>query len=101
MNALQLEYNEKRRQYMEREITHEDFYCWLADAIHVSEPMLPCTLDEVRASIDPHLNDIALARWDRMDTIVRRMAVSHGMKSWSLCDTVCVLKSFAKRAARA
>jgi len=94
---MQEQYNEKRKQYMANEISHDEFYLWLADSIHVSVNDLPFSLDQVRNSKDAHLNDLPLPRWDRQDSIVRHKAVRAGMRAWSLCDTVCVLKTFAKR----
>jgi hypothetical protein len=54
-------------------------------------------LSELQQSTDEHLNDIPLMLWDRRDPIVRLLAVQRGMRSWSLSDTVCVLKAFALR----
>ncbi len=86
----------ERARYMNREITHSEYYLWLADEIHVSERNLPVPIERIRESTDEHLNDIPLALWDRMDAVVRSHA--HGLP-WSLSDTVCVLKAVARRAA--
>lgn len=96
---LQAEHDEKRKQYMAHQITHADFYLWLADAIGIMCCNLPVAIDRIQASKDEHLNDIPLSLWDRQDPTVRRLAVQAGMRSWSLCDTVCVLKNFALREA--
>lgn len=97
---LQEQYEEKRRENLNNRISHEEFYLWLADSIHIIVSNLPVPIETIRQSTDPHLNDIPLHKWDSMDGIVRRKAASYGMHSWSLCDTVCVLKCFARRAAR-
>jgi hypothetical protein len=36
---------------------------------------------------------------NRQDSLIRGMAGRVGMKAWSLSDTVCVLKNFARREA--
>lgn len=95
--TLQERYDLKRKEYMDNKITHEEFYLWLADAIKVTVSDLPVSLDRILMSTDPHLNDIPLHQWDRRNPIVRGKAVRAGMRAWSLCNTVCVLKAFAKR----
>jgi hypothetical protein len=98
--TLQEEYDSKRKQYLDNRISHAEFYLWLADSIGIAEHDLPVGLDRIRASKDKHLNDIQLHAWDMRDGIVRYKAVRSGMRVWSLCDTVCVLKNFALRAAK-
>jgi hypothetical protein len=95
--VLQEEHDAKRKQYLANEITFAEFYLWLADSIGIIRANLPVGIDRIAASTDEHLNDIPLMLWDRQDPIVRRLAVQRGMRSWSLSDTVCVLKAFARR----
>jgi len=94
---LQEQHDFKRKQYMENEISHKEFYLWLADSIGITVSDLPVPIEKIRASHDEHLNDITLRLWDAKDPIVRGKAVRAGMRSWSLSDTVCVLKNFARR----
>jgi hypothetical protein len=98
--TLQEQHDAKRKRYMDGKLSHAEFYLWLADAIHVTVSDLPVMLDRVRQSTDEHLNDITLSLWDRKDPIVRHKAVQAGMRSWSLSDTVCVLKNYALKAVR-
>src|SRR5258708_16801548 len=97
--TLQEQHDAKRKQYMANEITHAEFYSWLADSINITVQALPVSLERIRASKDEHLNDIPLRLWDSMDYLVRRKAIMSGMRSWSLSDTVCVLKNYARREA--
>jgi hypothetical protein len=99
MENLNEKYKAERERYMNNEISHQEFYTWLADEIHISDRRLPFTLEQIKASTDPHLNDLPLAKWDACDAWVRHQAASYGMKAWSLSDTVCVLKAVARRAA--
>lgn len=82
---------------------HDAYYCWLADTIGVTVSRLPFELSEVRDALktDRHLNNLRLQQWDNQDFVVRSMARSSvsGVFSWSLSDTVCVLKAFARREA--
>lgn len=91
----QADLDTERARYMDREITHAEYYEWLADAIGVTTANLPVSLDRIRASTDEYLNDIPLHRWDAMDFTVRHYA--RGL-AWSLSDTVCMLKAVARRA---
>lgn len=99
MMKLDEQYKIERERYMAGKITHTEFYEWLATAIGVTQANLPVDITVIRASQDPHLNDIPLHLWDRQDPIVRHKAASAGMRSWSLCDTVCVLKAYARKVA--
>lgn len=97
---MQDSHDDQRRRYMTHEITHAEFYCWLADRIGVKVSDLPVSLERIAKSTDPHLNDIPLKLWDNCDFTVRTKSQFAGMRSWSLSDTVCCLKSFARREAQ-
>ena len=100
MSNLQQEYDSKRQQNLNHEISHNEFYCWLADEIRINNSDLPVPIERIQQSTDEHLNDIPLAKWDACDPWVRRKAGAYGMRSWSLSDTVCVLKAYGRRAAQ-
>ena len=86
----------ERKRYLDGDITHADYYLWLADGLSITEQMLPVPISRIKASTDEHFNDIPLRRWDAMDSYVRQQA--HGLH-WSLSDTVCTLKAVARRVA--
>ncbi len=96
---LQEQFDAKRRQYMANEISHKEFYLWVADSIAVNRNDLPFSIERIQASTDPHLNDLPLAKWDRCDPIIRSKATHAGIRAWSLSNTVSVLKSYARREA--
>lgn len=54
--------------------------------------------EKIRAALetDEHLNNLPLAGWDSLDYSVRQLAARAGIKSWSLCETVCVAKHVAR-----
>jgi len=89
------EAKEQRRRYMGHEITHHEYYIWLAEFIGATKAQLPVSQERIDESTDPHLNDIPLHLWDYRDYIIRPMAYQKGL-SWSLSDTVCVLKALAR-----
>lgn len=90
------EMEKQRQRYMDKELTHHEYYLWLSDFIHLPESLIPASAEEVARCIqtDEHLNNIQLARWDRMHNTVRTYAAG---LYWSLCDTVCCLKALARR----
>ena len=108
-----------RSDYMNGTVDHHTYYLAVADAIgrDTVDRLIPATVDEVvkALSVDEHLNNIPLARWDRMHasmtSAVRRrgsavMAVSWSGQPlpprticWSMGETVCVLKAAARRLA--
>jgi hypothetical protein len=97
--TLQEQHDEKRRLYLDGTLSHQDFYLWLAQAIKVNECQIPVSLASLAGSTKPYFNDIAALRvWDNMDPTIRRQAHEHGMRSWSLSDTVCALKAAARAA---
>jgi hypothetical protein len=88
--------------YLDHEITHDEFYLWLADKLGYKAVWyhLPVPIKQIKASTDPHLNDIPLALWDAKHEPMCRLAwAPENAFPWSLCETVCVLKAVAKREA--
>lgn len=58
--------------------------------------------ERIRASTDPHMNDIPLHLWDRLDGYIRPIGARihkeiNGTSVWSLSDTVCVAKEAARQ----
>jgi hypothetical protein len=88
----------QRDAYMDGTLTHDTYYLWLSDWIGLRELIVPATVERIRESRDPHLNDIPLAAWDSRHNLVRAAAFRKGI-AWSQSDTVCCLKAMAKRMA--
>ena len=95
---IDLRYQSQRRLYLTDKISHDDFYLWLSDLVGLTEGYLPVSLEKIRASKDPHLNDIPLSLWDGKHQKVRYKAIKAGFSGWALMDTVCCLKAIAHRA---
>lgn len=58
--------------------------------------------ERIKASTDPHFNDIPLREWDKLDPWVRKAGVLPANRAqitetvtWSLSDSVCTLKCAA------
>lgn len=85
-----------RKLYMDGKITHHDYYMKIAGLIGVSKRQLPVDEKTIKASTDKHLNDIPLAIWDSRHQIIKSMANRAGLNTWSLSETVCVLKAVAQ-----
>ena len=78
------EYKEKREAYMNKEITHREFYQWM-----ISVCQLPTIPDRFIES-DKH---IPLKEWDNLALFVR---IPRGVDN-SLCSKVCMLKEKAQQ----
>jgi hypothetical protein len=91
--------NAKRAAYINHDITHEEYYCWLADFVGLTDGMIPVSNKRIQASTDIHLNDILLHTWDSCDWLVRSYAYGKRL-AWSLSDTTCCLKALARRRQR-
>ncbi len=95
-----------RRQYMDHEFTHEEYYGQFATPAVQNLVARNVGKDTLRRSTDPYLNDIPLQRWDALAALLPSSVVSaimdanestHGGKrAISLSDKVCVLKAAAR-----
>jgi hypothetical protein len=95
-NMTQEQYNIGRKRYMNKEISHQAFYLNLAKKINININDIPVSIDILKESHDSYFNDIPLILWDRQDYIIRSKAYKSGIKAWSLSDTVCCLKAYAR-----
>jgi hypothetical protein len=106
----------QRDRYMRQEITFAEYYGQLVELLGEDElrGMLPDTRRGERTpadwrellEADKHLNNVPLGRWDAMHGLVlllvrrcdadKRVAIT-GSLGWSLSDSVCVLKTTARR----
>lgn len=91
----------QRQRYMSNELSHDDYYLWLADWVGLGNSLIPFPADKIALALakgDKHLNTLPLMGWDRMDGTVRVYVRRKGL-AWSLSDTVCCLKAMARRLA--
>lgn len=84
----------QRERYMDRKISHDEYYLWLSEFVGIKCPAF--LIEAAKKSKDKHLNDVALIIWDRQHPWVSTRASSKGI-AWSLSDTVCCLKTLAKK----
>lgn len=90
----------QRKRYMNGEITHQEYYLWLADLIGATVRDIPVSLNRLAASTDTYFNDIPLSTWDRQHYHMKAKAMRAGLLVWSLSDTTCVLKALARKAVK-
>jgi len=87
----------QRKDYLAGKVSHQAYYGEIAKELGIK--FTPEFLDLVRASNDPHLNDIGLKTWDRLGL---SYSMSEAMRARgdnvSLAGKVCVLKAAAKAA---
>lgn len=107
-----------RSKYMAGELSHYDYYLGLAKVIGVRKDWLPeQNVEKLRKAYeaDEHLNNIPLHTWDAKHGYCTSAVRTYGPKvkaykyegdtetaeekkyiGWSLCDSVCCLKAYAK-----
>lgn len=103
------ERTQRRAEYLDDKgdqwAAHRRYYSWLAEQVGTRMQLraLMPVQDEAelreRLAQDKHLNNVPLPLWDRRDPQMRVLAVRAGFRSWSLCETVCVLKEVATQMA--
>ncbi|MGL9746440.1 hypothetical protein [Enterococcus sp. DIV0170] len=96
-------YEQKRKEYLVGEISHEEFYLEFADAINFDDLASLVPADACK-SRDPHLNDVPLKLWDYRFAEVRFLlsrAINQGRivkrsNGLSASESACLLKEVAK-----
>lgn len=89
-----------RQQYMDKQVSHDEYYKTLADAAGIGN-FDDAFLDRVRKCIeqgDEHLNNIALSKWDNMCIMDRHNAalrdeLKRRNDQLSLSTGVCMRKA--------
>ncbi|MGM0112122.1 hypothetical protein [Enterococcus sp. DIV0187] len=96
-------YDQKRKEYLTGNLSHEEFYLEYADAIAFDD--LQSLVPEIACkSRDPHLNDVPLKVWDHRFAAVRMLltrAINQGrvvkrVRGLSVAESCCILKAVAK-----
>lgn len=85
-----------RADYMSGKLTHQEYYLTLARAIGLTANVIPPQCTKAHVETSPNLNNVPLNHWDARHQAVRAFAARAGIKSWSLSDSVCTLKAFAR-----
>jgi len=91
-------YTKKRQDYMERKITHSEYYLWLAGQLGIAWTGDTFLGHDVswwasKYAKDANLNNVPLARFDAMFGMFRVAAYNAGYKAPSYCDCTCVYKA--------
>ncbi len=90
-----------RKQYMAKEVTHDEYYSQFVNDSVLSYVRDAIGKARILKSKDPHFNDIALSKWDRLAPSIRMMcghAICKANESngLSLSDCVCTAKQAAR-----
>lgn len=78
-----------RKQYLDMECTHREYYAQFVTPHTMGVVVDFIGADKIMNSTDEHMNDIPLAKWDRLHGIIP--------KCNSISDTVCTAKEAAKQ----
>lgn len=83
---------------------HHAYFLWLAQTLRIGPRDLP---PGHLNSTDEHFNDVPLNLWDRRGSLVRSRLTAYfyttpesGPIVWSLSESVCTLKAYAKHLRR-
>ena len=86
---------------------HREYYAQFVDEYVMRFVDRSIGHNAIMNSTDPHLNDILLVKWDRLETAIRGFCIgkmaeingvySNRMVGFSLSDTVCIAKEAAKQ----
>lgn len=89
-----------RKQYMQKEVTHHEYYSQFVDDQVLSLVRECIGMRDIKASKDPHMNDIPLQRWDSMYPELRYLKAQQMLVAdpggMSLSDGVCIAKAAAR-----
>ncbi len=87
-----------RKQYLNKECTHREYYGQFVNAGTKARVLSGIGLEALKKSTDPHFNDIPLHKWDRL---VPKCPGSAGFAKagdyYTLADGVSLLKEAARQ----
>ena len=91
-----------RTQYMNKEISHNEYYGQFATSGVIDLVRAAIGEDKIKNSTDESFNDIPLRQWDNLNNSIRMIcgrsiADANGTGGISLSDTVCVAKAAARK----
>jgi hypothetical protein len=84
----------------ERMSLHRGYYAQFVTPGVVRAVVAHIGADRIKASVDPHMNDIPLSRWDMLHGTIREMAASRCREVGegnSLATSVCIAKEAARQ----
>jgi hypothetical protein len=85
-----------RKQYMNNECTHEQYYAQFATPEVVSQVKSQIGEAAIKASTDPHFNDIPLRKWDNLGISVYKSDMEAAGDYLTLAGKVCIAKAAAR-----
>lgn len=91
-----------REQYMNHECDHDTYYGQFVTSAIVELVADSIGVDRIRASEDPHMNDIPLRDWDALcvEQYISKARLKNAGEGWSQSAAVCIAKAAARRIQR-
>lgn len=99
-----------RAQYLDRQCTHREYWAQFVTEGMRRMVLQRFTIERLKRSTDPHLNDIPLMEWDAMKGVTFHMLDLTKWREihypeykdtrsigWSMSDNTCLLKEAAKQ----
>ena len=88
-----------RADYLADKCTHQQYYAQFVSEVAKNLVARHIGLDRIKASKDPHFNDIPLARWDQIahGGIPRAIAFKDVGDTSTLAGNVCIAKEAARQ----
>ena len=85
-----------REQYMNNECSHHQYYAQFATPEVIAQVKRQIGEDRIKASADPHFNDIPLKQWDNLKITVYKNDMDTAGDFLTLAGKVCIAKAAAR-----
>lgn len=90
-----------RKQYLNNEITHEEYFSQFVDNNVKNTVIMFIGLERIKQSKDKNFNDIPLAYWDAMHGAIGpycypKLTKAGDVNGCTISNTVCIAKQAAK-----
>ena len=87
---------------MDGEVSHNDYYGQFVSGYIRERVVASIGADKIRASTDPHFNDIPLVLWDRVgffvpDTTIKALREAGDVNANTPSNRVCIVKAAARQ----
>jgi len=88
-----------RADYLDHKCTHQQYYAQFVSEVTKNLVALHIGLDRIKASKDPHFNDISLILWDQIahGGIPRAIAFKDVGDTSTLVGNACIAKEAARQ----
>lgn len=89
-----------RKDYMARQELHHAYYMQFVNPTVTSIVISGVRPEKILTSTDPHFNDIPLATWDRLESLIKIYVSKNQLRKlgeiWSKSTNSCIAKAAAR-----